>query len=216
MTKIYPDSHVEVQGFSARYYDLVLNIMSAGIYAKFIKSAIASMDIQPGENILDFGCGTGRNACLMNKYLGENGYLLGMDISEEMGKQFRENCKDLINVQFKNQRVDIPFTEENPFDTIFMSFVLHGFPHEIRLKVLQNIFNNLKHGGRFCLLDFSEFKLKDIPFHHRFLFTTFECKYAFDFVERDWKEILSNFGFNSFDERFWFKKYIRLLIAEKK
>jgi len=170
MTKIYPDSHVEVQGFLARYYDLILNIISAGIYAVFIKSVITSMDIQSDENILDFGCGTGRNACLMHKYLGEKGCLLGMDISEEMGNQFRKNCKN---------------------------------------------FNNLKPGGRFCLLDFSEFKLKNMPFHYRFLFTTFECEYAFDFVERDWKEILSNFGFNSFDERFWFKKYVRLLIAKK-
>lgn len=90
-TKIYPDSHVEIQGLSARYYDLVLNILSVGIYDKFIKSAVAAMNIQSGEHILDLGCGTGRNACLMHKYFGENGYFLGMDISEEMGSQFREN-----------------------------------------------------------------------------------------------------------------------------
>lgn len=216
MTKIYPDSHVEVQGLSARYYDLTMNFISAGNYKKFIKSAIASMNIQPGERILDLGCGTGRNACLMREYTGDSGHITGMDISEEMGDQFKNNCAAFNNVQYKNQRVDIPFTEENLFESVFMSFVLHGFPHEVRLKVLQNIFNNLKPGGHFYLLDFSQFKLKDMPFIYRTIFKTFECKYAFDFVERDWKQILTEAGFGNFDENFWFKKYVRLLIAEKK
>jgi demethylmenaquinone methyltransferase/2-methoxy-6-polyprenyl-1,4-benzoquinol methylase len=189
MTKIYPDSHVEVQGLSARYYDLTLNIVSAGVYNKFIKLAIAAMNIQPDEHILDLGCGTGRNACLMHEYTGDTGHITGMDISEEMGDQFKRNCAAFNNVEYRNQRVDIPFTEEKPFDTVFMSFVLHGFPHEARLKALQNIFINLKPGGRFCL--------------------------AFDFVERDWKQILTEAGFGDFNEHFWFKKYVRLLIAEK-
>jgi len=216
MTKLYPDSHVEVQGLSARYYDLTLNIATAGFYDKFIKSAIEEMNIQPDEHILDLGCGTGRNACLMLEYSGKSGHITGMDISEEMGNQFKRNCAAFNNVEYKNQRVDIPFKEDKPFDTVFMSFVLHGLPHEVRFKVLQNIYNNLLPGGRFCLLDFSQFKLKDMPFHHRLLFKTFECKYAFDFVERDWKQILTDAGFGNFKEHFWFKKYVRLLTAEKK
>ncbi len=216
MEKYYSDSHVEVQGLMARKYDLIMNLASFGLYDKFIKSAITAMNIKSGESILDLGCGTGRNTCLMHEYTGDNGHITGMDISEEMGDQFKRNCAAFNNVEYKNQRVDIPFTEEKPFDTIFISFVLHGFPHEVRLKVLQNIFNNLKPGGRFCLLDFSQFKLKDMPLHYRLLFKTFECKYAFDFVERDWKQILTEDGFCDFDEHFWFKKYVHLLIAEKK
>jgi ubiquinone/menaquinone biosynthesis C-methylase UbiE len=216
MTKIYPDSHIEVQGLSARYYNLVLTIISGGVYDTFLKSAIAAMNIQPGEHILDLGCGTGRNACLIRNYAGNNGHITGMDISEEMARQFRRNCAAFNNVEYKNQRVDIPFTEKKSFDTVFMSFVLHGFPHEVRLQVLQNIRNNLKPNGRFCLLDFSQFHLKDMPFPYRILFKTFECKYAFDFVERDWKQILTGAGFMNFDEYFWFKKYVRLLIAAKK
>jgi ubiquinone/menaquinone biosynthesis C-methylase UbiE len=170
----------------------------------------------PDEHILDLGCGTGRNACLMHKYMNDSGHITGMDISEEMGKQFKRKCAAFNNVTYRNQRVDIPFTEEKSFDTIFISFVLHGFPHEMRLIVLQNISNNLKPGGRFCLLDYGEFQLNDMPFHHRLLFKTFECKYAFDFVERDWKQILTEAGFGNFNEHFWFKKYVRLLIVEKK
>jgi demethylmenaquinone methyltransferase/2-methoxy-6-polyprenyl-1,4-benzoquinol methylase len=84
MTKIYPDSHIEIQGFLARYYDQTLNILSAGAYSKFLRKAIAAMNIQPGEHILDLGCGTGRNACLMREYCGDSGHITGMDISERI------------------------------------------------------------------------------------------------------------------------------------
>lgn len=215
MSKIYPNSHVEIQGFMARHYDTLTNLMSAGVYIPFIKSAIAAMEIHAGDRILDLGCGTGRNTCLMQQYLGDGGFILGMDISEEMGRQFRQKCRPFDDVEFKNQRADLPFKFDEPFNKVFMSFVLHGFPHEYRLKTIENISNNLKAGGAFHLLDFSEFKLNNMPSFHRWIFTTFECKYAFDFVERDWKEILSRFDFTSFSERLWFKKYLRLLTAVK-
>jgi demethylmenaquinone methyltransferase/2-methoxy-6-polyprenyl-1,4-benzoquinol methylase len=96
-----------------------------------------------------------------------------------------------------------------------MSFVLHGFPHEYRMTVLDNISRNIKTGGRFFLLDFSEFKLKDMPALYRWLFTTFECKYAFDFVERDWQLLFGQKGFRKIDERFWFKNYVRLMTLQK-
>ncbi|HID38709.1 MAG TPA: class I SAM-dependent methyltransferase [Calditrichaeota bacterium] len=215
MSKIYPDSHVEIQGLMARHYDTIMDLISAGIYAKFIKAAVAAMDIQSGEFILDLGCGTGRNACLMRPYLGDTGYILGLDISQEMGEQFRRNCRQYDNVDFRRQRIDIPFELDKEFDTVFMSFVLHGLPHEVRLTVLDNIYKNLRPGGRFCLLDFSEFKLKEMPALYRWLFTTFECKYAWDFVERDWQSIFKEKGLKKSAERFWFKNYVRLFVLEK-
>lgn len=215
MQRIYPDSHVEIQGFMARNYDNLMNIASFGTYDRFIRSAIKAMHIKPGEKILDLGCGTGRNACLMREYCGESGHITGMDISEEMADQFIKNCSAFDNVVFKNQRIDVPFTNGSQFDMVFMSFVLHGFPQEIRLKVLPNIFSSLNAGGRFCLLDFSEFKMKEMPFYYRVPFKTLECKYAFDFVERDWKKLLTEAGFIGYTEQYWFKKYVRLIEAKK-
>jgi len=56
-----------------------------------------------------------------------------------------------------------------------------------------------------------------MPFHHRFIFKKIECKYAFDFIKRDWKHILKDdYGFDNFKESFYFKNYVRLLRAEKR
>lgn len=215
MDKLYPESKVEIQGFTAKHYDTIMNIVSFGFYAKFIGNAISKLEIKDEDYILDLGCGTGRNACLMRNYLSEKGFILGLDVSEGMGKQFNEKVRNFKNVAFKNQRIDLPFSLEDKFDKVFISFVLHGFPHEVRETIINNAYENLKTGGTFWILDFNEFTLMDMPFYYRIPFVTIECPYAFDFIERDWKKILKKSGFNNFIERLYLKSYVRLLAARK-
>jgi len=114
--RYYPDSKVEVQGFEAKYYDKLLNILTFGRYAVFIQKAIASMGIKPEDKILDFGAGTGRNALLMHRYLNGKGEILGLEISENMIKQFKEKTKDISNINLLEQRIDVPFELEKKFD----------------------------------------------------------------------------------------------------
>ena len=217
MEKYYPDSGVELSEFTAKNYDKVMNIASFGMYKKFIKRAISDLDIKQNDKILDLGCGTGRNICLMNNYVSDGSLLVGLDISDDMEKQFYENCKEHSNIKFINKRIDKAFKLGEEFDKIFISFVIHGFPHEVRRTVIKNAYDNLKPGGIFNILDFAEFNMDKMPFHHRFIFKSIECKYAFDFIERDWKNILKyDYRFDNFKENFYFKNYVRLLRAEKR
>lgn len=213
--KLYPESGVELNPFISKNYDRVMNIGSFGLYKGFLHKVIAEMQIQPGDTILDLGCGTGRNALLMKNYTGEKGKIIGMDISEAMQKQFLRNFLSDKNISFINQRIDVEFDLEQKFDKVFISFVIHGFPHEVRYIVIKNAYNHLKPGGSFFILDFAEFDMDVMPFHHRWVFKAIECNYAFDFIKRDWKNILSKAGFSSFTEHFHFKRYVRLLKANK-
>jgi demethylmenaquinone methyltransferase/2-methoxy-6-polyprenyl-1,4-benzoquinol methylase len=213
--KIYPDSGVELKEVVAKNYDKIMNTMSFGLYRGFIKKVIKQMDIQQGNSILDLGCGTGRNASLMAKYIGDTGHITGLDISELMEKQFLKKFKGKANISFAKQRIDQPFDLNKQFDIVFISFVIHGFPHEIRSTVIQNAFTHLKPGGIFYILDFAEFDMAKMPALHRFIFKKIECKYAFDYIERDWKTILKEAGFNHFEEYLYFKNYVRLLKAVK-
>ncbi|MFO7891047.1 MAG: class I SAM-dependent methyltransferase [bacterium] len=213
--KIYPDSGVELNSFSAKNYDILLNIASLGLYYVFINRAIKAMDIQPDDSILDLGCGTGRNACIMKKYLNNNGRIIGLDVSSIMEKQFNKKCASHKNIQFIQQRIDQPFDLSEKFDKIFISFVIHGFPHNIRKTVLKNVSRHLKLDGAFFILDYSEFDIDEMPFLHRLIFKKMECKYAFDFIKRDWKHILTQYDFSEFEEFLFFKDYVRLLGARK-
>jgi len=67
--------------------------------------------------------------------------------------------------------------------------VLHGFPQNIRERVIKNVFEVLKNGGVFFILDYNEFDKDLMPFYLRILFKLIECPYAFDFIEKDWKKI---------------------------
>ena len=215
MDKLYPESKVEIQGFTAKHYDIIMNIVSFGFYAKFIGNATSKLEISDDDYILDLGCGTGRNACLMRNYLSEKGFILGLDVSEGMGKQFNKKIRNFKNIAFRKQRIDLPFSLEDKFDKVFISFALHGFPHEVRETIINNAYENLKTGGTFWILDFNEFVLMDMPFYYRIPFVTIECPYAFDFIERDWKKILEKSGFNNFIERLYLKSYVRLLAGRK-
>lgn len=213
--KIYPESGVELNPFMAKNYDKIMTIASLGLYRGFIHRAIKAMDIQHGDKILDLGCGTGRNVCIMARYLGDNGKITGIDISSIMEKQFNKKCAKHQNIAFIRQRIDLPFSLSEQFDKIFISFVIHGFPHEVRQTILKNIYSHLKPGGTFFMLDFAEFNIDDMPPLYRFIFKSIECKYAFDFIKRNWKKILANYNFVDFEEVFFVKSYVRLLKARK-
>jgi len=215
MKKIYPDSKVEIQGFTAKFYDNLLNFATFGGYSLFIKKAIKSMNINPNDKIIDFGAGTGRNALLMNEQLSEKGEILGLEISKLIISQFKSKTKNYKNINVINQRIDQPFELDKKYDKVFISFVFHGFPLDIQKLILINAFNLLKVNGEFIMLDFNEFITDKSPLYFRIPFKIIECKYAFEYVERDWKQILSEFGFSDFQEKLFLKKHIRLLKAKK-
>ncbi len=213
--KIYPESGVELNPLLSKHYDRILTTASLGHYPRAIKQAVKDLGIQPGDHILDLGCGTGSNTQLMAAHLTDNGSIQGLDISDQMASQFEKRFKNDDRISFHNQRIDVPFQLDKKFNKVFIGFVIHGFPHEVRHIVIQNAMNHLEEGGSFYILDFSEFEMKSMPFHHRTIFKAVECKYAFDFIKRDWKAILVEQGFKDFTEHFYLKKYMRLLRANK-
>lgn len=215
MCAYYPKSKVEVGGFTAKHYDKLMNIITLGGYPSFMQKAVRLMKIKPTDRIIDLGAGTGRNACLMIKYLSAKGELVGIDISNEMIAQFEKRCEGLSNVKIMNQRIDklLPFEDE--FDKVFISFVLHGFPQEARIQIIRNAFRVLKSHGVFFILDYNEFSLKKMPFYFKMPFKLIECPYAFDFIEKDWQNLLTEEGFDHFEKHLFFNGYIRLLKGTK-
>ena len=133
------------------------------MYRSIIKKVIRDTEIKPDDQILDLGRGTGRNANLMRKYLNHNGHITGLDISEHMEKQFRQKFNDDKRIEFINRRIDQPLNLQKRYDKAFISFVIHGFPHEVRDAVIKNAYEHLKPGGSFFILDYGESDMDKIP-----------------------------------------------------
>ena len=208
------DSKVEVTGLEACYYDLLMNTISGGTYPFFIRNAIREMQIQPGNNILVFGAGTGRNMDLMDKYLSKKGRIVGLDVGPEMLEQAQRRFADHPYITIENRRIEESLPYQGEFDKVFISFVLHGFIQEDRLKIIANAQHALRPGGEFIILDYNEFDLKQSPWTVRFVFKM-ECPLATDFIGRDLQAILREQGFDEFRVHSHYLGYVRLLAARK-
>lgn len=210
-----PRSKVEVKDWEARYYDVFLNLVSAGRYSHFIKEIIARMDIKPGQSILDLGSGTGRNDFFMAQKMGSQGKIVGLDISDVMINQAKKRFCRYANVKFKKLRIEQPLAYEEEFDKVFISFTLHGFEDAQKVGIIRNAYQAIKPGGTFYVLDYAEFDIDKMWFPLRWAFTRFECQLAVEFLKLDIKGMTRAQGFTEVKEEFFFRGHLRLLSAVK-
>ena len=126
---------------------------------------IKEMKISEGENILEIGCGTGRNlAILARKYPKAN--FFGLDASAEMLKSANQKieAKNLLNITLENALADDfafdeTFNLEKPFDAIFFSYSITMIPDWKR--AIHNALASLKTGKSFYIVDF--YDQRDLP-----------------------------------------------------
>lgn len=70
---------------TARFYDFALRLYGLiGIRKGYRLKTIKLLDLQPGDRIVELGCGTGINFPLIMDQIGEEGQLIGVDISPRM------------------------------------------------------------------------------------------------------------------------------------
>jgi demethylmenaquinone methyltransferase/2-methoxy-6-polyprenyl-1,4-benzoquinol methylase len=68
----------------APVYDLMNAVMTAGVDARWRRSTIAALRLQPGQRVLDVATGTGKLALAAAKAVGPDGEVLGLDASAGM------------------------------------------------------------------------------------------------------------------------------------
>ena len=110
-----------------------------GFVAELGGAAFDLLDPQPGERILDVGCGEGT----LTKKIAERGAtVLGIDNSPEMIAAARANGIDAVLMD----AADMPFSSE--FDGAFSNATLHWVLE--KEQAARAVFRALKAGGRFA------------------------------------------------------------------
>lgn len=137
-------------------YDLMNDLMSLGLHRFWKRVAIELAHIQTGHAVLDVASGTGDLAALIQKRLGEMGYLILTDIHQDMLALGRDKLVDngcLSGIAYCQANAEnLPFAPDS-FDCITIGFGLRNVTH--KEKALASFYQALKPGGRCMLLEFS-------------------------------------------------------------
>lgn len=136
----------------APVYDRYCPIVGLG--RAFRQATLHRAELKPGESVLDVGCGTGVLTRLAALAVGQTGRVIGIDPAAKMIEVARKNAlTEGSRAEFRLAVIeDLPF-EENRFDCVLSSAMLHHLPPEVKVKGLSEVHRVLTPGGRLVLVD---------------------------------------------------------------
>lgn len=138
-------------------YDLMNDLMSAGIHRLWKHMTIEMSGVRKGHKVLDIAGGTGDLAAKFSKIVGSEGSVVLADINESMLKVGRDRLIDrgiTENVTFSQADAQyLPFPD-NTFNVITIAFGLRNVTD--KNMALRSMLRVLKPGGKLLILEFSK------------------------------------------------------------
>ena len=138
----------------ATRYDLMNDLMSAGLHRWWKAFTVRQADVRPGMRVLDIAGGTGDLARAFAERVGANGLAVLSDINESMLRAGRDKLLDrgclLPIVQCDAER--LPFADDS-FDVVTVAFGLRNMTHkDAALAEMRRV---ARPGGKVMVLEFS-------------------------------------------------------------
>jgi len=109
------------------------------------KELFLRLNINRGDNILDIGCGGGQTSFEASEIVGENGYVVGADISKILLDLAKSKYANTKNLEFKLCDVQNYEFRENSFNKVISRFGVMFFENPI--EAFKNIYDSLQEGG---------------------------------------------------------------------
>jgi len=134
-------------------YDLLNEVMTAGLHHRWRERAAARTQLRPGDSVLDICCGTGDLALELSKLVSPGGHVVGCDFSEPMLDLAREKAAERNGdgVRFEwADALELPF-DSNRFDAVTNGFGIRNLADLDR--GLLEMARVLKPGGRVVILE---------------------------------------------------------------
>lgn len=109
--------------------------------------------IKEGDVVIDLGSGAGNDAFVARSVVGENGRVIGVDLTEKMIDKARENAKKLglSSVEFRLGDIENLPIAGNTADVVVSNCVMNLVPD--KAKAFEETYRVLKQGGHFSISD---------------------------------------------------------------
>ncbi|HEX6541686.1 MAG TPA: methyltransferase domain-containing protein [Ktedonobacterales bacterium] len=112
--------------------------------------------IQPGDNVLDVGCGTGKLALEVERRVGRRGHVTGIDpSSEQIARARSKAARRNVPIDFQLGVIEHIAFPDQSFDVVLSTLMMHHLPDGLKRQGLAEIFRVLKPGGRLVIADFT-------------------------------------------------------------
>jgi len=135
-------------------YDVMNDLMSAGLHRIWKRYAITVANPQPGDQVLDIAGGTGDLALAFARKVGQDGRVVHTDINEAMLREGRTRLLDkgVVLPTLVCDAEHLPFASDT-FDLATVAFGLRNMTH--KELALGEMYRTLKPGGKLLVLEFS-------------------------------------------------------------
>ena len=138
----------------APYYDFAVNLTTVGHAPRLRKLTVDNALINPGDSVLDVGCGTGE-VTLLAKTRAKDGKVYGIDPAPEMIAVARKKAtRKKLEIDFRVGVIEsLPFPDAS-IEVVTSSLMMHHLPEDLKVRGLAEIYRVLKPGGRLLIADF--------------------------------------------------------------
>lgn len=136
-----------------RGYDRCSRFCFAGRRSRAFGKLVAVTGAQDGDRVLDVGCGTGYLARRFGRAVAPRGSVVGVDASKAM-LDYAASLEPMSNVSFTVGVAEALEFEDESFDVVTSSLMLHHLPEELRGRAVSEMARVLRPGGRLLIADF--------------------------------------------------------------